>query len=84
MGDIARDWHPMGFSRRLPVGPSGKQDQLCVDSWQEIVEKPQEFGARVFLIENLLLSDISGRVLIDFRDAKRDVIPDLGLKITNQ
>jgi hypothetical protein len=85
LGDIARDWHPMGFSRRLPEGPSGKQDQSCdVGSWQEILGKAQEFGARVFLIKNLLLSDISGRVLIDFRDAKHNVIPDLGLKISNQ
>lgn len=80
IGGIARDWHPMGFSRRLPQGPSTEKQDLCNISWEEMLKNSQEFGSRAFLIENLALPDISGRLLIHFRDPRNQVIPDLGLK----
>jgi len=39
-----------------------------------------KFGARAFLIRNLEIDRIPGRILIDFENPDKQVIPDIGLR----
>jgi hypothetical protein len=84
IGDLSRDWHPLGFARGLapdesPCAPSQTTDQCNFSSWQDTSRLRTIIGARVFLMENMELSAIGGRILIDFDRPDVQVIPDLGV-----
>ena len=70
MGGISRDWHPLGFSqmgiKKDPCGVPVKT--YCeFEDWKKAgAQFKSNFGARVFLIRNLEIAKISGRILIDF------------------
>jgi hypothetical protein len=83
VGGLYRDWHPLGFSQKNPpTGPCAiTTDKFCAFSdWDKAREEVKaRFGTRAFLIENLEIKKISGRMLFDFTDPLRDKIPELGL-----
>lgn len=84
VGGLFRDWHPLGFSRK---DPSGDPCDLTPEKYCEFSGWSKtrsdwlpHFGARTFLMENLDISRISGRVLIDFDNPSHQVIPDIGVR----
>jgi hypothetical protein len=82
IGDVSRDWHPIGASLQISGvhKPCEDPNAPCqVQNWDQILGLAQQFGARAFLIENLELSKISGRIMIDFHDPENQVIPDIGI-----
>jgi hypothetical protein len=77
LGKIEDDWHPTGYSRVIGTQRlTGPLHSLSLPKG-DTISLPQ-FGARVFLLENLHIGDIPDRVMIDFDDPASDRIPDLG------
>jgi hypothetical protein len=81
LGSVSRDWHPLGFSQN----PSADRCNLPVAKYCEFKDwKTAEdqyrssFGSRVFLIRNLEIKNIPGRVLIDFNKPSEQLIPSIG------
>jgi hypothetical protein len=76
---ISDDWHPLGFSREKPrVDPCrAPVAEFCTNqtwpAWQRSL-LPQ-FGARAFLMKNVELDSLFGRILIDFGDPRDQAIP---------
>ncbi len=84
IGQLNGDWHPLGLSRLLPSEFNSCSDdatnkQCNIAKWEDTQDLQTTFGARVFFIENMALSDIPGRVLVDFDKPESQVIPDLGV-----
>lgn len=82
MGSLNRDWNPLGFAQRSLQTPcEGAIEEVCKSGdWDEVRPASEEFGARIFLIENYALEQLDGRVLVHFSDPERQVIPDIGLR----
>jgi hypothetical protein len=81
MGDLNRDWHPIGLALAVPTDsdPCKKPKDVCdIDDWKELEPLTSNIGARIFYLENEEISKLSGRVLIDFDKPDIQVIPDLG------
>jgi hypothetical protein len=82
IGDLSRDWHPLGLSQqKLPASDPCRNDpekQCEIHSWEDTHKLAPSVGARAFLIENLELSTLAGRMLIDFSAPDQQRIPDLG------
>ncbi|MDE5446524.1 hypothetical protein GWG65_35215 [Bradyrhizobium sp. CSA207] len=81
VGSISHDWHPLGFSQNPRVDrcdlPSAKYCEYT--NWDAAgQEYRNKFGARAFLIRNLEINKIPGRVMIDFDRPYDQVIPDIG------
>jgi hypothetical protein len=81
VGSISHDWHPLGFSQN----PRADRCNLPVEKYCEFTdwnatrqEYRNHFGTRAFLIRNLEIKNISGRVIIDFDRPNDQVIPDIG------
>ncbi|MET4181731.1 hypothetical protein ABIB94_003832 [Bradyrhizobium sp. JR7.2] len=81
VGSISHDWHPLGFSQNpredrcnLPT------TKYCEYSGPNAAARDysSKFGARAFLIRNLEINKIPGRILIDFDRPYDQVIPDIG------
>jgi hypothetical protein len=83
IGGLYRDWHPLGFSQKNPPARpcAVPTDRFCAFSdWDTArQELKARFGVRAFLIENLEINKIPGRMLFNFQDPLRDRIPELGL-----
>jgi hypothetical protein len=83
IGGLYRDWHPLGFSQKdPPARPCAvPTDRFCAFSdWDTARQQfKKRFGVRAFLIENLQINTIPGRMLFNFQDPLRDRIPELGL-----
>jgi hypothetical protein len=47
------------------------------DYWRDTSRYEATLGARAFLVENYLLSELNGRALFDFSEPNFDVIPVL-------
>jgi len=87
IGQINGDWHPLGLSQQLPsefnpCSDDATKKQCEIDKWEDTQDLRETFGTRVFFIKNMVLSDIPGRVLIDFDQPVSQVIPDLGVSNT--
>jgi hypothetical protein len=84
VGGLYRDWHPLGFSQRDPPSkPCGipVKDFCAFSDWKKVrSDLKAKFASRAFLINNLEIDHIPGRVLIDFEDPTRNVIPDIGAR----
>jgi hypothetical protein len=84
IGGISRDWHPLGFSqmgiKKDPCGVPVKT--YCeFEDWKKAgAQFKSNFGARVFLIRNLEIAKIPGRILIDFNKPAEQRIPDIGTR----
>ncbi|WP_315736165.1 MULTISPECIES: hypothetical protein [unclassified Bradyrhizobium] len=83
VGGLYRDWHPLGFSQKNPPTQpcTIPKEKFCAFSdWDKVRQDFKgHFGVRAFLIENLEIGKIPGRMLFDFQDPQRDRIPELGL-----
>ena len=82
IGSLYHDWHPLGFSQ---IDPSHDPctlppAQYCafVDWSTARAEFLPRFGSRAFLTKNLEISKIPGRILIDFDQPDRQIIPYIG------
>lgn len=75
IGHIGRDWCEPGCSRLVghdsPLRPDTMTLQLPDGSPVEI----ERFGIRVFLIRNLAIDSLDGRMLIDFDKPTEQVVP---------
>ncbi|MGD9721351.1 MAG: hypothetical protein AB7O59_09090 [Pirellulales bacterium] len=75
IGHIGRDWCEPGCSRltghHSPLRPDTMTLELADGSPLNI----ERFGIRVFLIRNLAIDGLDGRMLIDFDDPTRQIIP---------
>ncbi|HXH47146.1 MAG TPA: hypothetical protein VNK51_25315 [Bradyrhizobium sp.] len=81
VGSISHDWHPLGFSQNPREDrcnlPSAKYCEHT--DWDAASrEYRTKFGARAFLIRNLEINKIPGRVMIDFDRPYDQVIPNIG------
>ncbi|MGY4198911.1 hypothetical protein [Bradyrhizobium sp. USDA 4520] len=83
LGGLYRDWHPLGFSQTDPPNAPCDipEDQFCAfTGWDKVRHDFKDhFGARAFLIENLDVNKIAGRIMIDFTDPHNQRIPEIGL-----
>lgn len=51
------------------------------DDWKKMASlDKKDFGARVFLIRNLEIAKIPGRILLDFDKPSEQLIPDIGTR----
>lgn len=85
VGELASDWHPLGFSLRNPEDDYCKPDirrEYCrFSDWNSArTTWLPSFGSRAFLIENLPVQEIADRILIDFTSPDDKIIPDIGLR----
>lgn len=82
IGSLYHDWHPLGFSQidpphdpcTLPVA-----NYCAFGDWTKMrAEFLPRFGSRAFLMRNLEIAKIPGRILIDFDRPDRQIIPYIG------
>lgn len=82
VGGLYKDWHPLGFSQRTPPAEpcSIPVGTFCeFQDWEKArVSFQKDFGSRAFLIRNLEINRIPGRVLIDFDNPNEQLIPEIG------
>jgi hypothetical protein len=85
LGQIDANWHPLGFSERVPAvkEPCGKDadEKFCPITdpksiWPSLAPY---YGARIFYIKNEPLTAIDGRALVDFDLPDIQRIPSLDL-----
>ena len=75
IGSIDADWHPLGYCAGARTA-AARGAGLFVELEGERMPVP-DFGARVFLVANAPLAELTGQCLIDFDDPARQRIPDL-------
>ncbi|MFK4501546.1 hypothetical protein ABIF86_005837 [Bradyrhizobium japonicum] len=84
IGGVSRDWHPLGFSQRRPdKDPCTLPAETYCEfkDWDKVTAQyRKDFGARVFLIRNLEIAKIPGRILLDFDSPNDQRIPDIGTR----
>lgn len=84
IGALSGDWHPLGFSQK---NPPLDRCTLSIPSYCQFAdwkttknEYGDHFGSRAFLIRNLEINNIPGRIMIDFDQPYQQVIPDIGAR----
>ena len=84
VGGLARDWHPLGFSQK---NPPNNPCAIPVENYCEFVnwkkvedDFDKDFGSRVFLMTNLEIKDIPGRIVVDFDNPNSQLIPEIGAR----
>jgi hypothetical protein len=86
IGGVNIDWHPLGFAQKNIKVDSCTQpvSSYCsISNWHDAKTSLEaNFGARIFLIQNLQIDSISNRFLIDFGNPGSQFIPDIGLRAT--
>jgi len=82
IGGLYRDWHPLGLAQDEQQDPCLESTtNYCKADWAALRKTLlPHFGSRVFLIENLDLTTIGDRYLIEFGSAGDQVIPDIGFR----
>jgi hypothetical protein len=83
IGGLNYDWHPLGVSQSVTSDPCALSvDELCASAdWKKQKESlVKNFGSRVFLLRNMDIKDIPGRLLIDFNNPQYQRIPEIGLR----
>lgn len=84
IGTLYHDWHPLGFSQKKPQGNACEvhSSKYCEFSdWKTAKANFRDnFGSRAFLIRNLEIDRIPGRILIDFENPTEQIIPDIGVR----
>jgi hypothetical protein len=83
IGEISKDWHPLGFSRLHPDEPctQEKTNEFCnINEWEdtERLKLKENFGVRVFLTHNFPISELRNHMLIHFNSPKTQIIPYIG------
>jgi hypothetical protein len=79
IGSIDRDWHPLGYAQAIGR-EQPRTSKLYADLDGQQMPVP-DFGARVFLVANAALADLSGQCLIDFDEPGKQRIPDLDFSV---
>jgi hypothetical protein len=73
----------LGFSQSDPPDApcSIPEEKFCAfTGWDKVrTDFKNHFGGRAFLIENLDVNNITGRIMIDFTDPKNQKIPEIAL-----
>lgn len=81
VGDVNKDWNPLGFSRKdtETLSPNHPASSVCdIKDWNDATTQYGDaFGARAFLVKNDDLISIPKRILFDFEDPDREIIPDI-------
>src|ERR1035438_9446788 len=84
VGTLYKDRHPLGFSQN---NPAGDRCALPVATycgftdWEKAKAELQGgFGSRAFLIRNLEIKNIPGRIMVDFDNPATQIIPDIGTR----
>lgn len=84
VGGLYKDWHPLGFSQRKPPEDrcSTPKEKYCAFSDWKTTKATFNglFGSRAFLIRNMEINLIPGRILIDFENPTEQLIPDIGTR----
>lgn len=85
IGGLNPDWHPLGFSKQktedVPCRNMNDANYCKFSDWKSAKANwRRQFGSRAFLIRNLAINDIDGRVLIDFDQPDHQVIPNIGTR----
>ena len=84
IGGLYKDWHPLGFSQKSPPEDacSIPTSTFCeFQDWEKARAAFQnDFGSRAFLIRNLEIDRIPGRILIDFDNPTEQFIPEIGAR----
>lgn len=84
IGALSVDWHPLGFSQKNPPLDRCTLSipQYCAfTDWKATKnDYGDHFGSRAFLIRNLEINNIPGRIMIDFDKPDQQVIPDIGAR----
>ncbi|HVU87951.1 MAG TPA: hypothetical protein VHD36_11570 [Pirellulales bacterium] len=75
IGSIDADWHPLGYAQAIGA-PYGDAPTLALDLDGKSLPVP-DFGARVFLVANAALAELTGQCLLDITDPGRERLPDL-------
>ena len=84
VGGLYKDWHPLGFSQKSPPDNpcSIAVGAFCeFKDWEKARAAYQKnFGSRAFLVRNLEVNRIPGRMLIDFDNPNEQLIPEIGAR----
>ena len=86
IGSLSQDWHPLGFSEKNQpddrCSKSISTQKYCEFSdWKKTkTAHGDHIGSRAFLIRNLEITNIPGRIMIDFDKPDTQVIPDIGVR----
>lgn len=83
IGDLNHDWHPLGLSQSVDSDPCRMSvEKACASNdWDTLKRSVQRsFGSRIFLIRNLSLKDLPGRIMIDFNNPEYQTVPDIGVQ----
>lgn len=81
IGKVSNDYNPLGFSQNPRADrcalPASKYCEFkdWKAAWDEYKDS---FGSRIFLIRNLEIKNIPGKMLIDFDKPGEQVIPEIG------
>lgn len=83
IGQLTRDWHPLGLARRTEEDPCRpKIDHCSVSSpaWATVTDQliKEDQIARAFLIDNYPIASLRGRYMIDYDDPNTQTIADIG------
>lgn len=80
IGDIRSDWNDVGYSQ-FKEGSDLKSPTFFLSKGDGGLVSLENFGVRAFLMENMEITSIPGRVMIDFDKPAEDRIPDLTGKV---
>lgn len=82
IGSINNDWHPLGLSRKnssddaCTAGPEKFCEIKDIDLFKR--DNLDEFGARIFLMNNMELSNLKGKYMFNSINPRYQRIPDIG------
>jgi hypothetical protein len=75
IGHIGRDWCPAGCSRLVGHDTPLRPDTMTLELSDSSPVAIERFGVRVFLIRNLPIDSLAGRILIDFDKPDEQIVP---------
>jgi len=84
IGAITHDWHPLGFSQNAASQSNvcedlrAKERSCLIEKWPNSTDPiVSRIGGRVFMVPNMEINNIQGRILIDFNEPTNQKIPSL-------
>jgi hypothetical protein len=84
IGGLNFDWHPLGSAQRdaTPTPCKLPKDSFCeIPDWRAArAALSANFGSRAFMMENQEIEKIPNRILVDFSEPTRQIIPFIGVR----
>lgn len=77
IGHIGLDWCEPGCARILKPRDASDENSFSLELQSGKPLTIENFGARVFLIRNVPINELPGRMLIDFNEPEQQTIPDV-------